>query len=168
MSRFFVAGLLLLFTSVSSHAAGTLAVPQGKVILTIEGAISQTNTSGGKATLDMGMLKDLGVRSFKTKTPWLEGVSEFYGVMMSDVMTAAGATGQIVEAFAADDYSNEIARVDFEKYNVILVLFMDGKRLDPEDKGPLWIMYPFDAHPTIDIDEKSAHAVWQLTRLVVK
>ena len=168
MSRFLLATLILIMASASGFAADKLPAPQEAVVLTIEGSIAKSNTADGKAQFDFKMLKDLGVRSFKTKTPWIEGISEFNGVRMSGLMKAVGATGQYIEAFAADGYSNEVPIQDFETYNVLLVIFMNGRMLENEDKGPLWIVYPFDAHPEIDIDDKSAHAVWQLTRIVVK
>ncbi|NQW02241.1 MAG: molybdopterin-dependent oxidoreductase [Rhodospirillales bacterium] len=168
MTRFLLAGLLLLVTPISSFAADKLPVPTGPVVLTMEGNITTTNAAAGKAAWDMDMLKSLGVLSFQTRTPWTEGNSTFEGVLVRDVMAAVGAAGTAVEAFALDGYSNEIPVTDFTDYNVILAFSMNGQPLDSEEKGPLWVMYPFDAHPKMDIEEKSAHAVWQLTRMVVR
>ena len=168
MPRFLVASLVFFLSSVSGFAADKLPAPKEAVVLSVEGSISNSNTADGEALFDFKMLKDLGIRSFKTKTPWMDGVSEFSGVLLSGLMKAVGATGQTLEAFAADGYSNEIPVLDFKDYDVLLAISMDGKMLDNDDKGPLWIMYPFDAHPEIDIEDKSTHAVWQLTRIVVK
>lgn len=168
MSRLLIAGLFLILTSIGGQAADGLEVPKGKVILSIEGSITKTNTPDGKAIWDLKMLEDFSFKSFKTKTPWLEGVTEFNGVLMRDLMNAVGAKGQTIVAYASDGYSNEVSLTDFKDYDVILALSMNGKRLDPEDKGHLWIMYPFDDHLEMDVEEKSAHAVWQLSRIVVR
>lgn len=168
MKSIIVAAFVLLLLPASSYAAGKLATPSGPVVLTIDGNISSFNASDRKAKLDLDMLKALGITAFDTNTPWMDGMSGFEGVMLRDVLQAVGAAGKTVTAYAADGYSNEIEMTDFERYNVILAYSQDGKMLATDDKGPLWIMYPFDAHPNMDIEEMATHAVWQLTRLEVQ
>lgn len=46
----------------------------------------------------------------------------------------------------------KIPIADFEKLNVILAYRRDGKAMPVRDKGPLWIMYPFDDNPAIKTD----------------
>jgi hypothetical protein len=163
--------MLLVFIGISAStsvkAADPLSTPSGDVILTFDGQIARTNTPDGKAQWDLDMLKALGTVTFSTKTPWLEGMTRFEGVLVRDVLKATGSSSSHVLAYALDGYSNEIPVKDFDDYEVILAFAMNGEVL-AEDKGPLWIMYPFDAHPGIDIDEISAHAVWQLARITVK
>ena len=168
MRSLFIAALMLLLVPVSGYAADKLAAPSGPVILTIDGNITSFNTTDRKAQWDLGMLKALGMTAFDTDTPWMEDMSAFEGVLLRDVLLAVGAAGRTVTAYATDGYSNEIEMTDFDNYNVILAYSLDGKMLDNENKGPLWIMYPFDAHPNIDIEEYAAHAVWQLKRLEVQ
>lgn len=168
MKSIIVAAFVLLLLPVSGYAAVKLVAPSGPVVLTIDGNISSFNAPDRKAELDLDMLTALGITAFDTNTPWMEDMSGFEGVMLRDVLEAVGAAGKTVTAYAADGYSNEIEMTDFERYNVILAYSQDGKMLENDDKGPLWIMYPFDAHPNMDIDEMAAHAVWQVRRLEVQ
>ena len=70
------------FGSATQALADPLAKPEGKVILTISGLISNTN-NGDKAEFDMPMIEALGTQSFTTKTPWYKDPVTFTGVPMS-------------------------------------------------------------------------------------
>lgn len=165
---FVVVWLLALVFSYGALAEAPLPLPEGKVILTVDGQISRTNMPNRKVAWDLDMLEGLGTTTFRTRTPWTEGVVAFEGILIRDVLKAVGADGDTAQAFALDDYSNEIPIKDFADFDVILAYATNSEMLDMDDKGPLWIMYPFDAHPGIDVEEKSAHAVWQLACLRVK
>jgi len=83
--------------------AESLAKPQGDVILTVSGAIANTNDDG-LALLDMALLDGLPRHSFATSTIWTEGVDTYEGVLLSDLLAAVGATGTNVLAKALNDY----------------------------------------------------------------
>ncbi len=70
--------------------AAPLAKPQGKVVLSISGLISNTN-DGDKAEFDMPMLEGLGNVSWTTKTPWYKDPVTFSGVPMSKLLEVVGA-----------------------------------------------------------------------------
>ena len=159
--------LLALYLIVSPLAADQLPAPEGAAVLYVDGSIENTN-EGSDAVFDLQMLKDLGAVSLTTSTKWTEGTNTFEGIPVSRVLEAVGAQGTTVVASALDDYSSEIPISDFNKYQVILAYSMDGTRLSRRDKGPLWIMYPWDDHPELYKQDKILHAVWQLKRLTVK
>ncbi len=168
MCHALLVGLMGLTLPAVGHAADPLLAPKGAIILTVDGVISNTNAPEGRAKWDLDMLKGLGVTTFTTRTPWIEDEPVFEGVLLRSVLQAVGASGTQITAYALDEYSNKISIQDFADYDVILAYAVNGKALDKDDKGPLWIMYPFDAHPGIDVEEKSAHAVWQLARITVQ
>jgi hypothetical protein len=72
--------------------AAPLPQPQGKVILTISGRITNTN-NGNSAEFDMPMLEAIGIESFTTKTPWYKDPVTFSGVPMARLLAFVGATG---------------------------------------------------------------------------
>ncbi|MCI2394477.1 hypothetical protein [Aliiroseovarius sediminis] len=45
---------------------------------------------------------------------------------------------------------------------------MDDKALERSDKGPLWIVYPRDAHKELQDIRYDYRWVWQLSELAVK
>ncbi|MEZ5582727.1 MAG: molybdopterin-dependent oxidoreductase [Candidatus Competibacteraceae bacterium] len=159
--------LLLLGAISHGLAQEPLTRPAGEVILTITGAISQTNAPG-KAEFDLAMLKALGVRERRLTTPWTDGVQAFEGVLMRDVMKAVGATGQEVFASALNDYAITIPLDDFTQYPILLAFAANGKLLTRRDKGPLWIIYPTNEFSELESATYVARSVWQLDRLDVR
>ena len=57
---------------------------------------------------------------------------------------------------------------DFERFDVLVATHMDGERLQPSDKGPLWIVYPRDHHQELQDIRYDYRWVWQLIRLDVQ
>jgi hypothetical protein len=167
----FLGAALIATVSGLGHAsravAGTLAQPQGKVILTISGRITDTNQEGA-AEFDLAMLEALGLESFTTTTPWYNGPVTFEGVAMMRLLDRVGATGESVTATALNDYSTEIPIEDFRKYRVILALKRDGAYMPVKDKGPLFIVYPYDSDPELKHQRFYSRSAWQVARLIVK
>ncbi|NJN46526.1 MAG: molybdopterin-dependent oxidoreductase [Candidatus Competibacteraceae bacterium] len=141
--------------------------PTGEVILAITGAISRTNAPG-KAEFDLAMLQALGVEQRRRTTPWTDGIQEFDGVLMRDVMKAVGATGQEVLASALNDYAITIPLDDFTQYPILLAFAANGKALTRRDKGPLWIIYPTEEFPETNTATHIARSIWQLYHLEVR
>jgi hypothetical protein len=87
---------------------------------------------------------------------------------MVRLMAAIGASGDTVVATALNDYVTEIPIADFSVYNVLLALKRDGEYMTPRDKGPLFIVYPFDSDPALHHQRFYSRSAWQLARLVVR
>ncbi|MCI0753061.1 molybdopterin-dependent oxidoreductase [Teichococcus vastitatis] len=146
--------------------AAVLAAPTQKPILTISGKINVRN-KGETAQFDRAMLESLGMTSFETTTPWYQGTARFDGVRMDRLMETVGAFGERVLAYALNDYSTELPISDFRKYNVLLALKRDGAYMPVRDKGPLFIIYPFDSDPELKHQRFYSRSAWQLARLTV-
>ena len=144
-----------------------LPEPAGKVILSISGAIGKRNTPDA-AQFDLAMLEALGLESFTTTTPWYTGPVTFEGVRMSRLLEHVGATGTTLVAFALNDYSTEIPISDFTKFPALLALKRDGVYMPVRDKGPLFIVYPYDSEPALKHQQYYSRSAWQVSRLVVK
>lgn len=150
----------------SGLAAG-LAMPTGKVILTVSGKIEKTNKDG-TAEFDMAMLEALGTESFTTNTPWFTGPVKFEGVRMAKLLDHIGASGTTITAIALNDYTSEIPIEDFRKYPVILATKRDGAYMPVKDKGPLFIVYPYDSASELQHQRFYSRSAWQVARMVVK
>jgi hypothetical protein len=57
---------------------------------------------------------------------------------------------------------------DFEKYNVILALKRDGEYMPVRDKGPLFVVYPYDSDPELRSQKFYSRSAWQVKSLIVK
>jgi hypothetical protein len=152
---------------VATAVAADLKLPSEKPILTVSGKISVTNKNG-TAQFDRAMLESIGMVSFETTTPWFNGLVKFEGVPMDKLMQAVGASGQRIIVVALNDYSSELPIEDFAKYGVILALKRNGEYMPVSDKGPLFVVYPFDTNPELKNQKFYSRSVWQITRIEVK
>ena len=157
----FIAGL-----ATSNALAQSILAPTGKVILTVTGQVSPANQSGIIA-FDREGLEALGTTSFETMTPWYAAKVKFEGVPMDKLMRAVGAKGQKLSVSALNDYTTEIPMEDFEKYNVILALKRDGQYMPVSDKGPLFIVYPFDSNPELKTQKFFGRSAWQVAKMTI-
>ena len=161
-----IAAVLLLAAPIAAHAE-KLPPPSGNVILELSGNI--TNTTDGKvAKFDLAALEALGKKSIRTSTKWTEGTIAFEGVLMRDLLKKVGASGTEITAVALNDYKVKIPIADFEKFDVILAYRRDGRTMPVRDKGPLWIMYPFDDNPSLKTDLYFARCAWQLKAIEIR
>jgi hypothetical protein len=147
--------------------AAVLAVPVEKKILTIIGKIASTN-DGDTAVFDRPMLEALGSDGFETVTPWYSGEVRFEGIRMDTLMRHVGATGDSVLATALNDFSTEIPVSDFSRFGVLLALKRDGNYMSVRDKGPLFIVYPYDSSPELKAQKFYSRSAWQVAKLLVK
>ena len=141
-----------------------LSSPTGKPILTITGKIRVCNTEDA-AQFDRPMLEALGLAEFTTKTPWYNDPVSFEGVPMVRLVEAVGAYGGTAIATALNDYETTIPVADFGEFNVLLALKRNGAYMPISDKGPLFIIYPFDSNPTLRTQKYFSRSAWQLSKL---
>lgn len=165
--RNFVSVIMVMGFMGASAKAEPLALPTEKPILTISGNIDTTNKDG-TAQFDRAMLEALGMETVETTTPWYKGSVRFEGVSLDRLMKRVGAKGSRVTVIALNDYSSDIPMDDFSKYNVILALKRDGNYMPVRDKGPLFIIYPFDSNPDLKSQAFYSRSVWQVAKIVVK
>ena len=169
MRQAYFAILAIVSTSLTSSAAvaQSLAAPKGEPILVISGSITNTNVSG-TAQFDLPMLEALGMVTMSTKTPWYDGVVTFEGVPMDKLMKLVGARGQTVRAIALNDYVTAIPIDDFAKFGTMLAIRQNGQYMPVRDKGPLFIVYPFDSSAELQTQTYYGRSAWQLAKLIVE
>lgn len=165
--RTVVCGLGVMGSVLARSARGdTLPPPAEKTILTVTGAITNTN-EGSAAMFDRSMLEVLGLDGFETTTPWYDRPVRFDGIRMQRLMQAVGAFGTRVTAIALNDYVVDIPMADFDRYGVLLAMKRDGMDMPVRDKGPLFIVYPFDSKPELKSHQFYSRSAWQVAKLVV-
>lgn len=147
--------------------AAPLAPPTGPVVLEVSGDIANTNTSG-VAAFDMLMLDQLAGGTTTTRTPWYDGARTFTGPLASALLDAVGATGSTIVVTALNDYVSEIPVSDFRDYPVLLATKVDGKLMSVRDKGPIFVIYPFDASPELNNETYYGRSAWQVKSIEIK
>ncbi len=168
MHKFLATALIGLLLGVPSAAlAEGMAMPQGDAILTVTGAITNTNGEGA-ATFDLAMLEALPGHETRTTTPWYDGAQDFSGPLGSALLEAVGATGDTLVVTAINDYVTEIPVSDFETWPVILATRYNGQIMSVRDKGPLFVIYPFDSDATLNTEIYYGRSAWQVKSIEVR
>jgi hypothetical protein len=144
-----------------------LATPRNKVVLSVTGRVARTNAVG-RADFDMDMLAALPQRQVVTHTPWHQAEQTFAGPLLRDVLAEAGSHGNTLVAVALNDYRCEIPVEDTTQFDVILARLHNGEPMRVRDKGPLFVVYPFDSDPRLRSERYYARSAWQLRSLIVQ
>lgn len=144
----------------------SLAAPEGRIMLRVSGDISARNV-GNEAHFDLALMEQLGTETVVTTTIWTEGEQEFRGTPLAAIVRAIGAETGTLRALAINDYSIEIPVQEALNNGAIVAFERNGSMMSVRDKGPLWIVYPYDSHTKYQAEVFYSRSVWQLDRLVV-
>ncbi len=151
--------------------ANALPRPTGPVVLTVSGPLVTRGNADGGAEFDMAMLTSLAQRTVTTRTPWYEGARRFTGPLLRDVLGAAGASslaGRTLRATALNDYRVEIPAEDAARHDVIMARALDDRPLAVREKGPLFVIYPFDDKPELANPTFFGRCIWQLRSIEIR
>lgn len=158
---------LALGAALISQAAFALEAPTGRVILTVTGNITETNSEQG-AQFDRDMLLALGANKLTTETPWTEGVNTFTGPSLAALLEAVGASKESsLSITALNDYSANLPAQDAYDHNIMLAMDMNGERMSVRDKGPIFVLYPFAEDPSLNNEVIHNRSVWQVKSITV-
>lgn len=130
-----------------------------EVVLTIN------EDSDKPVALTFDDLQALPVTSFETTTIWTQGSRKFTGVALMDLMSELSLSATTLRAKALNDYSIEIPATDAVENGPIIAYFVDDERLSVRDKGPLWIVYPYDQDKRYQTEIFYSRSIWQLDRI---
>lgn len=146
--------------SLATPAIADLSTPTGQTILTLGGAISETNRGPATtddlsvlakmdlsfdkgAAFDLEMLAALPQTTIETDMPGDDTrAATFTGPLLTDVMEAVGATGKSAFPMALDGYSIEITWDDMTSNGPILATHLNGTPLGIGTLGPTMTVYP--------------------------
>ncbi|WP_071675927.1 hypothetical protein [Nioella nitratireducens] len=114
-------------------------------------------------------LMALPQQRFDTSTIWTGGVQTFSGPSLSDVLAAAQgvARPETLRLQALNDYIVHMDVAVVEDTVPILANRIDGAPFGVRDKGPLWIVFPYDSNERFRSEVIYTLSVWQLRRIDV-
>jgi Uncharacterized protein conserved in bacteria len=147
--------------------AMSLDSPKGKVVLTISGKSVSNPNAGDTAQFDLEMLEALAGRTATMETMWLQGEHTFSGPFLREVLKAAGASGSSMKISALNEYYAIVPMEDAD-LDTILATRIDGKKLSVRDKGPLFLIYPFDLDQSLRNEKYFNRSVWQIKEIEVQ
>lgn len=151
----------------AGSSVGALEAPKGPVVLQVSGLIEAHN-QGKVAALDMRALQALPQKSFTTQTPWDQKPVTFSGPLLRDVLHLVKAKGQHIRAVALNDYRVRLPVSDAREHDVVVAVQMNGQAIPVRTKGPLFIVYPFDAKKELQHKTYYERSIWQLKAIEVE
>lgn len=158
--------MLCLLGLVFSFNAQAESTPQGPTLLTVSGAIQPTASGQPVRHFDRAQLEALEQASTRTHTPWTEEAHLYQGVLFRALIEAVGASPSgTLRLTALNDFSADIPVEDLLTYPVILATHKDGRVLRVRDRGPLFVIYPFDTYPQLETEMYYNRSVWQVRHI---
>lgn len=151
-------GAALALGCISTQAAGP-----DDVVLTISGKLA----NGEAVDFTLSELEALGTTTITTTSPWEDVAITYEGVPMATLMQAVGASGGTATITALYKYRTEVPVSDFTDHGVILASRNNGERMAISNKGPLFVIYPFDDKPELDTELYHARSAWQVRSIVI-
>jgi len=150
-----VAILLFLFS------AGALLRPahaEDTSILTIE------LLDGTRKSLSLSDMDRFPQVEIRTATPWHQGLQIFSGPSLHAVLAAFDLTGATILAKAINNYESLLETAQTTPDYPILATRQNGTPMTVRDKGPVFIIFPYDR---LGHEDKALlrQSVWQLTVL---
>jgi len=113
------------------------------------------------------MLRALDDTVIETSTIWTDGVRSFQGVSLDVLIDMLGVSDGSLAASAINDYTVQIPLSDAAPGGPILAYLMDGKAMSVREKGPLWVIYPYDSAAEFRSEVIFSRSIWQLDRIEV-
>ncbi len=127
--------------------------------------------------LDREALTALPSQSFTTSTIWTEGPQDFTGLAMADLLdilinldeslTMDRLNAASFTLIAANGYQIEVPIAHYSERTALIAYARNGRPMTLRDKGPLWIVYPFDSDPMYRSEVIYANSIWQLEKIVL-
>ena len=114
---------------------------------------------------DLAALEAMPAVEFTTTTTWTDGPQTFTGVSLADFLKSNSLGEGTIRAYAINNYSVDIPSSDAIQGGPIIAYRRNGELMSVRDKGPLWIVYPYDSDPEYQSEVIYSRSIWQLDRL---
>ena len=126
--------------------------------------VSTSATDAPVIELSLETLDSLDQITFSTTTIWTDGDVQFSGVSLKALLAYLDVDGQSLEMVALNDYAVTMPVADLEDVAPILATRMNGETMSVRDKGPYWVVFPYDSDPKYSTETNYARSIWQLNR----
>lgn len=159
--------VLCLTLSLASWPFG--AVQADHVLSQEEALLSVVWEGNGKhAQLSEDDLRALPWETIITGTIWTEQEHSYAGVPATALLEHLGIDNGKLTLVALNDYSIIVPVSDLlADKGAIFAFEQDGDPMSIREKGPLWLIYPFDKDPTYQSQLYYSRSIWQLHHIRV-
>lgn len=125
-----------------------------------------------QAVCDIAGLQALPQRELVTALPpslGQAGAHHWLGVSLRLLAERMGAgAGSVLQLAALNDYAVTVPWSDLVRYDPIVAYQRNGVALSVREKGPMMLIYPFDAYPELHAQQYLNRSIWQIHAITVK
>ncbi|MBO0903156.1 hypothetical protein [Jiella sonneratiae] len=100
-----------------------------------------------------------------THTPWASEATTYEGPTVAAFLAGLGETGERFHLAALNDYLVTAERSLLTEAGAILAIRENGRFMAVANKGPVFVMFPFDADRRLQSQQYYSRAVWQLVEI---
>lgn len=123
----------------------------------------QAGAPGQERAFTLAQIEALGLHRVTTSTYWPADDGTYEGVLLRDLLAAAGlGNAAQVRVTALDGFTQAIPREDWTRWPVMVATRKNGAALGVRDKGPLRIVYPRDMDPALRDAQYRLRWVWMI------
>lgn len=136
-------------------------------ITTMASADATLTVTNGDTVVEMdaAMLNALPQISFETTTIWTEGMITFSGPSLHSLMAQVGITEGNLSLTAVNDYSIQVSVADIDENAPIVATLMNGEPISRREKGPYWLVFPYDSEAKYQSEDIYSQSIWQLVSI---
>ncbi|WP_279477902.1 oxidoreductase [Aureimonas sp. SK2] len=161
--RVLVQGLSLSLLGLASrHSNAASETP----FLRVSGEIG-AGEGPGERVFDAVSFAALPQTHIRTATPWHQDAVDFSGVSAKNLFTAVERRGANAQLIALNDYMVEASIDEVVAADGLFATHQNGVAMPISDKGPIFLLFPFDDRPELRHQAYYSRAVWQLSEVVV-
>ena len=147
--------------SLVSLGTGPVQAGDTRLIVDAHGDPSKTRAF---ADADLMALPQI---EFSTSTIWTNSKVSYSGPSLAAVLEVSGAPDGALRMTAVNDYKVDMPRAQVEPNAPIIANRINGAPFSIREKGPLWLMFPFDSDERFQTEEVYSFSIWQLTGIQV-
>ncbi len=142
-------------------ALGTVPATAMAMDLVVKDLVAGTEKSYSEQEL-----RDIKTVRLSTTTPWTEGVQEFVGTPMADIF-GVGNGASLIRLTALNDYVATMP-ADFVTDDYPIIAYeRNDMPMSVRDKGPYWLILPFDRDDAFMTESMMSRSVWQLVQIEI-
>ncbi|MGR3463511.1 oxidoreductase [Limimaricola sp.] len=153
---------------------GGAAAADFRAPVVIEPDVLQVGREGEElVSFGLKALDALPQVKFDTSTIWTDEINTYSGVPVAVLIEEAGLADRlsdedaVLELIALNDYRVRIPLAEIEDNLPIVATRVDGRTFSIRDRGPYWLVYPYDRAPEYRTEDTFKRSIWQLTQMVV-
>ncbi|MCC5983535.1 MAG: oxidoreductase [Rhodobacteraceae bacterium] len=140
-------------------AAPSCGFADGAPVLTVHRA-----GNAEPATWSLAQLQAQPAIEYMTTTPFTEGPQRFVGVSLLAVLGSVDPNA-VVSLRALNDYVVSVPAAELTADYPIIAYARNGAAMSVRDKGPLWVIYPFDQSERFQNEVTYSRSIWQLIEI---